>query len=225
VSRFDRDGYAIAELVLTASACEIVARELPPIAAGRGGVRSLIDAPTVTRLIRSQELARAARDFVDGPLVAVKATLFDKTPRSNWRAQWHQDRIIAVKERRDVEGYGPWREKEGVLHVEPPARVLEQMVAVRVHLDDCGADNGALRVIPGSHREGKLAPEQIASMLKTRPQLLLAMPQGSIAFMRPLLVHASSPSDAPVHRRVLHIELAPREIIAPLEWHDAMPLG
>jgi len=43
---------------------------------------------------------------------------------------------IAVRERREAEGFGPWSEKEGVPHVQPPAEILEKMVAIRVHLDD-----------------------------------------------------------------------------------------
>jgi hypothetical protein len=42
--------------------------------------------------------------------------------------------------------------------------------------------------------------------------------------MRPLLVHASSPSRTPAHRRVLHLEFAPLEAISPLQWHSAIPL-
>ena len=37
----------------------------------------------------------------------------------------------------------------------------ESMLVVRLHLDDCGEDNGPLRVLPGSHRLGRLTSEQI----------------------------------------------------------------
>jgi hypothetical protein len=64
---------------------------------------------------------------------------------------WHQDRAIAVRDRVDVPGFGPWSVKAGLVHVEPPVDILERMLAVRLHLDDCGEDNGPLRVLPGSH--------------------------------------------------------------------------
>jgi ectoine hydroxylase-related dioxygenase (phytanoyl-CoA dioxygenase family) len=225
MARFDRDGYAIADLVLTASACDRISRELPEIEARHGGVRDLLHTAIVVRLVQSPELTRAVREFVDPPLVAVKATVFDKTPQSNWRVQWHQDRMIAVRAQAEVPGYGPWSIKKGVPHVEPPPAVLERMVALRIHLDECGPDNAPLRVIPGSHRNGKLSDDQISATVDAGSQAALTVPKGAILLMRPLLLHASSPSVSAEHRRVLHIELAPPDAIAPLDWNGAVGLG
>lgn len=225
MERFQRDGYAIADVVLTTTTCEEVLRELPPVLAGRGGVRDLLRTDTVLRLLRSPQLHQQLRAVTAAPLVAVKATLFDKTRGSNWRVQWHQDRTISVKERSEVAGYGPWTTKSGVPHVEPPAEVLQSIIAIRIQLDSCGPENGPLRVIPGSHTRGKLSAEEIAHVVATGRQALLAVPQGSIIFMRPLLVHASSPAQRPAHRRVLHIEVAPEAAVAPLEWHEAVALS
>jgi ectoine hydroxylase-related dioxygenase (phytanoyl-CoA dioxygenase family) len=159
--------------------------------------------------------------FAFGEIVAVKATLFDKTPETNWLVVWHQDRMIAVNERREVEGFGPWRLKGDVWHVEPPAAVLEQMIAVRIHLDDSGPDSGPLRVIPKSHLRGKLTAEEIADLVGKSAQIELSLPRGTILVMRPLLVHASSASSTAAHRRVLHLEFAPPQASAPLEWNEA----
>lgn len=214
-----RHGYTIAELVLSDSACDRIVSSLPEVPEGRGGVRNLLDHPTVQAMLRDRRFAVAVE--VPG-LVAVKATLFDKTAESNWRVQWHQDRLIAVRERVETDGFGSWTTKNGVVHVDPPARVLEEMVAVRVHLDDCGPENGPLRVIPGSHRRGKLSAEEIARLAASGPIAELTLPQGALLVMRPLLVHSSAPAVSAVHRRVLHIELAPRDVIAPLRWHNAV---
>jgi hypothetical protein len=73
---------------------------------------------------------------------------FDKTPESNWRVGWHQVRVIAVKHRRDLPGFGTWTLKGGIPHVEAPLEILREMFSLRLHLDDCGSDNGAFRV-PG----------------------------------------------------------------------------
>ena len=81
---------------------------------------------------------------------------FDKTPLANRRVTWHQDLTVAVAARRNVDGYGPWNDKDGVVHVQPPVRVLQQMLAVRVHLDDCDADNGPVRVLSGSHLSARM---------------------------------------------------------------------
>ena len=65
----------------------------------------------------------------------MRAILFDKTPATNWSLGWHQDRTIAVAKRADVNGFGPWTVKSGLLHVAPPFDILVRMVTLRVHLD------------------------------------------------------------------------------------------
>lgn len=217
-------GYSLADIVLAPHQCEHIAASLPAVAASRGGVRNLIGHPTVVRLLNHERLGGYLWSVVGRDLVAVRATLFDKTPESNWRVQWHQDRAIAVKERLDVPGYGPWSTKSGSLHVEPPAEVLAQMLAVRVYLDACGTDNGPLRVIPGSHHGGKLDADEIAAAVDETPVVELYVPQGAMLLMRPLLVHSSSTARTPAHRRVLHIEFAPPESISPLQWQTAVAL-
>jgi hypothetical protein len=221
----DGDGYALAGLSLAADQCEYLASSLPALAsAGRGGVRNLIFHPAVAELLRHKKLAACLWSAIGRDLAAVKATLFDKTPESNWHAAWHQDRVISVKERLDVGGYVAWRMKSGTLQVEPPAEVLAQMLAVRIHLDDAGADNGPLQVIPGSHRLGKLSEAQLPRVVASRPHVEVSVPRGGFLLMRPLLIHASPAAASPAHRRVLHIEFAPIDAISPLFWHAAVPL-
>lgn len=217
-------GYSLADIVLAAHQCEHIAASLPAVAGSRGGVRNLIGHPTVVRVLSHERLGGYLWSVVGRDLVAVRATLFDKTPESNWRVQWHQDRAIAVKERLDVPGYGPWSTKSGSLHVEPPAEVLAQMLAVRIYLDECGEENGPLRVIPGSHRAGKLAAAGISAAVEATPSIELYVQQGAMLLMRPLLVHSSSLARTADHRRVLHIEFAPPESISPLQWHTAVTL-
>lgn len=217
-------GYAVADIVLEAHQCDHLTSSLPGVSGGRGGVRNLIRHPTVARLLSHESFGGYLWSLVGRDLVAVNATLFDKTPESNWRLQWHQDRAIAVKERLDVRGYGPWTTRTGVVHVEPPAEVLAQMLALRIHLDECGAENGPLRVIPGSHHEGKIAESDLAGIVAGSPMVEIYVPKGAIVLMRPLLVHASSAARAVDHRRVLHIELAPPDAISPLQWDTAVPL-
>jgi ectoine hydroxylase-related dioxygenase (phytanoyl-CoA dioxygenase family) len=219
------DGYALADIVLAKHQCEHIAASLPAlIGAGRGGIRNLISHPTVIQLLHHERLGSYLWSVVGRDLVAVKATLFDKTADANWRTQWHQDSLIAVKERMQAAGYDSWSTKSGVLHVEAPDQVLAQMLAIRVHIDECGADNGPLRAIPGSHLSGKLGDDGVAEIVAGRPAVELHVPQGALLLMRPLLVHSSVPARAPQHRRVLHIELAPPEAISPLQWHSAIAL-
>lgn len=220
----DANGFAIADLVLTDGQCERIVESLPAVAAGRGGVRNLIAHPTVVRLLLHERFGAYLWKIVGRELVAVKATLFDKTPQANWRVQWHQDRVIAVRERLAVPGFGPWTTKAGSLHVEAPATVLSQMLAVRVHLDQCGPDNGPLRVIAGSHQHGKLSDDDLAATVAANQVLEVYAPQGALMMMRPLLVHSSAPAMRSEHRRILHIEFAPAESISPLQWQNTVRL-
>jgi len=217
-------GFAVADVQLTHDQCDYLAASIPSVTAGRGGVRGLLDHPSVLQLLVHKQLGGYLWSVIGRELVAVKATLFDKTNDSNWRVQWHQDRVIAVRERMDVAGYGPWTVKVGVPHVEPPAAVLEQMLAVRVHLDDCDADSGALRVIPGSHACGKLSADALQSRTAASHSTIVPVKKGGVLLMRPLLIHSSTPSTSPTRRRVLHIEFAPIEAISPLQWHTAVHL-
>ena len=57
----------------------------------------------------------------------VRAILFDKTAGRNWSLAWHQDRTIAVRERIETPGFGPWTIKAGVPHVAPPMALLAGM--------------------------------------------------------------------------------------------------
>jgi ectoine hydroxylase-related dioxygenase (phytanoyl-CoA dioxygenase family) len=224
VISLEEAGYQVADLALSKGQCEQAASSIPGVSGGRAGVRDLILHPTVVRLLAHKRLAELLWSVIGRDLVAVKATLFDKTPDTNWRVRWHQDRVLAVKERLEVPGFGPWSVRCGSAHVDGPASVLAQMVAARIHLDACGPENGPLRVIPGSHLLGKLSDDQLAKIVASDEQVEVCAPQGAIVLMRPLLIHASSPSRADAHRRVLHIEFAPAEAISPLLWETAIHL-
>ena len=220
----EHGGYSIVPDALPQLEVENLVRELLPLAVGvgeRGGVRNLLRrSPTVRRLARTGPVRDLAEAILGPPCFAVRAILFDKTPAANWRVAWHQDVTIAVRDRRSVPGYTAWSEKEGVTHVQPPAELLERMVAVRVHLDDCGAENGPVRVLPGSHRAGRLSPDAVNAWKDAGSPVECLVASGGLLAMRPLLLHASSPARAPAHRRVIHIEYAVDPLPGGLEWYD-----
>ena len=157
--------------------------------------------------------------------MAVNGTLFDKAGGRNWKVPYHQDITIRVRERRDVSGFGPWWEKAGIPHCWPPAAVVERMLAVRVHLDDCGPENGPLRVVPGSHRAGVLSSADIEAWKEQVPEVACHVGRGELVVMRPLLLHASSPAERPARRRVIHIEFAVPTLPGELEWYDRIGPG
>jgi hypothetical protein len=75
-------------------------------------------------LASSSPVAMVAASVLGEGCRPVRAILFDKTPTANWSLGWHQDRTIAVAERIDVDGFGPWSVKSGLVHVAPPFELL-----------------------------------------------------------------------------------------------------
>lgn len=184
-------------------------------------IRNLLLVPAVKSLAESTRVRALVENILGQQALAVRGLLFDKTPGANWKVAWHQDLTIALKERREVPGYGPWSVKAGVQHVQPPASILEKMLTLRLNLDDCGESNGPLRVLSGSHRSGKLSATEIQDWRKRVPAVDCLGKRGSVLLMRPLLLHASSAAQTPGHRRVIHLEFAGGELDGGLRWETA----
>jgi ectoine hydroxylase-related dioxygenase (phytanoyl-CoA dioxygenase family) len=214
-------GWAATGPVLDPTSVLALRDELAPLAVdGRAGARNLLANTRVRALAVAPAIRAYANAVLGNACFAVRAILFDKTRSANWKVVWHQDLTIATRARVDVEGYGPWTEKAGVAHVQPPVAVIEDMLAVRIHLDPCGADNGPVCVIDGSHRLGRLSATAIDEIRRARPERDCLAEQGAILAFRPLILHASAPARTPEHRRVIHIEYAAHALPAPLEWHQ-----
>jgi hypothetical protein len=205
-------GYELVPAVFTADEVDLVAAQLPAVA--RGGVRSLLDDPVVQGIARDHRVKHLA----GAGSFAVRAVLFDKAPDANWALGWHQDLSIATRERRDTSGFGPWTVKDNVPHAIAPAALLAEMVTLRLHLDDCGADAGPLRVKPGSHLDGRLDPARAQNWVEQAPEQRCVAARGDVLVFKPLLLHASSSSAAHQHRRVLQLEFASADLPNGLEW-------
>lgn len=220
LDQVEREGWGMAPVVLDASRCDELVRSLSAlgVATGprQGGVRDLFArAPIIQELAATANIRSLVEQVLSSEAFAVRAVFFDKSPESNWSLPWHQDLTIAVAERtRDVDGFGPWSVKDGIHHVQPPDRVLERMVTLRLHLDECGADNGALWVLPGSHLAGSASPRPVTEAS------VCPVPRGGLLLMRPLLWHSSRRAERPSHRRVVHLEFADTELPKPLRWHE-----
>jgi hypothetical protein len=152
-------------------------------------------------------------------LAPVRIVAFNKTVETNWAVSWHQDRVIAVAERHDVPGYGSWTKKGGVWHCEPPQEVLDRMYFVRVHLDDCGPDDGAMRIAVGSHRLGPIPEADARRVAEELPQEDCGGARGDVLVLKMLTLHGSSASKTTRPRRVLRIDYAPSQLLPPpLAW-------
>jgi ectoine hydroxylase-related dioxygenase (phytanoyl-CoA dioxygenase family) len=172
----------------------------------RAGARHILHLPPIARLAGDIRLMRIAARWLGGDTVPFKATLFEKSGEANWLAAWHQDTALPLERRTEVSDWGPWSEKYGVNYAHAPARALERIIALRVHLDDSTADNGPLRVLPGTHSEGVLSDAQVHERSLRESPVTCCVASGGVVAMRPLIIHASSKSANHAPRRVLHIE-------------------
>src|SRR5688572_15245326 len=114
----------------------------------KAGARHVMRVPEVRALAEDASMMAIAREYLGPAAFPFRATLFDKSLDANWLVAWHQDTALPMRTRRDAAGWGPWTMKGDVLNAIAPATALEQIVALRVHLDDSTAENGPLRVLP-----------------------------------------------------------------------------
>jgi ectoine hydroxylase-related dioxygenase (phytanoyl-CoA dioxygenase family) len=183
------------------------------MARSRAGIRHAMKNESVATAARDARMMEIARAILGKEAIPFRATLFDKSPVSNWLVVWHQDTALPLRVRREVAGWGPWSVKDGVNYAHAPASALEQVLALRLHLDDSDADNGPLRVLPGTHGLGVLSDEQLHELSTKVEAEDCLVRRGGVLAMRPLIVHASSKSHSEKPRRVLHIEYASSEIV------------
>ena len=222
-----QNGYSIVENVISPARVEQLRAAIDEIPAGEEvrrkanvyGIRNLLEVSSACRELAASSTLRAFVTPVLGErCFSVRGTFFDKVPGANWNLRWHQDSVIAVQQRIETSGFHAWSVKAGVTQVRPPVEVLQNMLAIRVHLDDCHADNGALRILSGSHhrRWERDDLDQAKTQFET---VTCEVPLGGVLAMRPLALHASSASESPAHRRVIHIEYAIGELPNGLDWY------
>ena len=132
------NGFAIVENIASPAVEMLVNALANELSADRPGTRQLHQrVPAALEFLRSEPMAELIAELIPGGF-PVRSIFFDKSPDRNWHVAWHQDLSICVKERHDLPEFNAWSIKEGVQHVQPPPAVLEQMLTIRLHLDDCG---------------------------------------------------------------------------------------
>lgn len=220
MNTIDEQGFSIRAKLIDAREVAVACRALDRAPLDGAGARGMLELPWCRALA-----ARVKARLVQGAVltaehVAVQCTLFDKRPDKNWLVALHQDVSIPVNARVPHPALGAWSEKKGVPFVQAPSELLEALLAVRVHLDDCGPENGPLRVVPGSHKQGQVDPKSVCELRETLGETTCLANRGDAVLMRPLILHASPKATKPVRRRVLHFLFAPRKLPFGLEWHD-----
>jgi ectoine hydroxylase len=153
--------------------------------------------PRFAPLWTDARLADPARDMLGVDAVApFTCKLNLKRPREGSEFPWHQD-------------YPYW-------YVRTPATAHEIVTAV-LFVDDATAANGALRVLPRSHRDGP-APRDRGeptgfladpARIDHRREVLVEAPAGSLLFFPALLLHRSTPNTSARERRAILLSYQP----------------
>lgn len=212
MEELNKKGFAVICDVLSSEECSCILDHLSnwKIGRSRAGTRHLMTCPAVSSLAHDRRLITLASTALSEPAIPYRATLFEKSPKSNWLVVWHQDTALPLSKNIDGSEWGPWSCKAGVTYAHAPSWALEKLITLRVHLDPCAPENGPLRVIPGSHQNGVLTDNEIGTITKTQASAECVVPAGGVLLMKPLIIHASSKSKSKTPRRVLHIEYAPQ---------------
>lgn len=218
ITAFAQRGFAMLPAVVANEMCQDLAAQYALGGGALAGDRDMLQHSSC------QELAALLRERVLAPcglsptLVAVQCTLFEKSAECNWLVPLHQDRSIPVAAVVGAPSLSGWSQKDGVQFVHAPADVLPQLVAVRLHLDPCRAEDGPLYVVPGSHRYGVLSAAQAQALRASLGSEPCIANCGDVLVMRPALLHASSKSQGASRRRVLHFLFGPATLPHGLQW-------
>jgi ectoine hydroxylase-related dioxygenase (phytanoyl-CoA dioxygenase family) len=207
--------YAIVEKIKEADSSKPQFRKTKELFAIRQFLKEI---PQVADLIFTDAFKAIVQEYAGIDHFVVKSIYFDKPEGSNWFVAWHQDLTISVDTRLECPGFGNWTIKQESFGVQPPVDILESIVTFRIHLDDTDEENGALKVIPGSHQRGVVRPDSLPA---TEGQVC-AVGKGGVMIMRPLLLHASGRVTSNRQRRVIHIEFCDKVLPCGLEWAERL---
>lgn len=215
--KFQEDGFTILADVISSETCDELIAAISARDLGKPGSRGLLGNKVIARtadVLRQQLLGLGLLGEQHRP---VQCSLFAKGEGMNWSVTPHQDLSIPLADRVDVLGWGGWSKKENVWFAQPPAALLEDLIAVRLQLDANASETGPLEVVPGSHANGRLASASVSEYAKHRIKCLV--PRGGALIMRPLLIHSSGKPLSPAPRRVLHFLYGP-VLPAGLAWRS-----
>jgi Phytanoyl-CoA dioxygenase (PhyH) len=222
------NGFLVVPSVLRNDRIDVILREMQPAFAKDAdgstlrsadgsiyGARNLLRLwPAVANVWKAEPLPKLLAAVLGPGFWLVRVLYFDKPPEQSWALPWHQDRAIAVKNNRlSSSQFGKPTFKVGVPHVDAPEWLLENMLTLRMHLDDMTDENGPLKILPRSHRRGA----------DHREPVTILGHRGDVLLMRPLVSHCSNKSHPGTtqHRRILHFEFAGIEKLPDgYAWHD-----
>ncbi len=174
--------------------------------------------PELKELLMSKNLSRIL-ESIDPKSSLVKAVYFNRQPKENRDTTWHQDRMINVTSKKELEGYSGWTQQEDMIGVIPPIEVSKKIFSLRIHINDTDRFNGCLRVISGSHKKVH-SDNEITVISENSIPYDCEVASGGVILMKPLLLHSSTRSSSQQMKRVIHLEFSSVELPEPLEWSE-----
>ncbi len=174
--------------------------------------------PEIKKLLFNERLKEVIKNIGGEDYFIVKSIYFDKPEKSNWFVSYHQDLTISVDKKIEDENFSNWTNKHNQFAVQPPKEILENIVTVRIHLDDTNEDNGALKVLKKSHLKSICRIDSIE--FENEIEVFCNVKSGGIMLMKPLLFHASNKTTNDKNRRVIHIEFSNKLLPKKLQWSE-----
>lgn len=189
-----------------------------------GFIRNLFSKiPSLKHIIFNPNLLSVLSQ-INRNLFLTKAIYFDKSKEAINHYNWHQNVSINSKGKIEVEGFTRWSENASGYDVFPPTEILKSSLIIHIHLDDTNVQNGALKVIPGSHNK-KLSSSEVQLITQNSIPFECEIDMGGIQIMRPLLLKAFSKASSQKPMRLIHLEFNSIELPKGLEWWEKQELN
>lgn len=206
---FNQQGYLVLENILTVNELDTIKQQLDNIDMSTAGSRELLSEHWCKVLANQLKHHPLLSSVLPDACKAIQCTYFQKSSEKNWLVPLHQDLSIPVKEAFTQEGFTGWSKKQGALFVQPPSEIAQQIIAVRLHIDDCLSEHGPLKVVPKSHQLGRIPEKQWLSIRDEMGEIACTTSAGGVVMMSPLILHSSSKAIHANGRRVLHFLFVP----------------
>lgn len=183
------------------------------------GVSQRLRSPEVGKALRKSRELMGALTSLGLDLDPVRLTVFSKGDGHDWGVPWHQDRVIAVASRCEVNGYHAWTPKLGYWHCEAPMPLLNAMVFVRILLDRVTDHMGGLELAAGSHRLDRVESADAAATAARFRLVREEGDPGDALVVHALTLHRSRRTESLAPRRVIRADFARRsDLAAGLCW-------
>ncbi len=83
----------------------------------------------------------------------MRSTFYDNRISKPESIVWQQRNRISLREKTETKGYSDWKSEDGGFSAVLPDQILQDLVVVRIHIDDSDENNGGLKIFKGSHSQ------------------------------------------------------------------------